>query len=713
MNRFRLSGTALLAALVTLLALAPEAIAQKGRGGRKGTTAPASAAEARTAGEVPKKVSDAVVLEVGREKFSVGQIADVFRKNANRGGKSFYELDRDSAVAFLDLYSRYRLKVQAALDAGLDRQQEVIADLQNNRMQLAIPPAPQTGYLIERKVVDPAVERIFKLREDEVKVSVVFSAMRANDPADTLRAFRRTVDMLQRLMAGEDFAKMVFDSSDDRTFATSGGAIWITGGMLFPEMEAAAYETKPGEMYQGAIRVPAGFVLLKVVDRRPRVRVRASHIFIDTHGTDSLEGWRVASERIQQAQARLAAGEKFEDVARDMSDDKTSGSHGGDLGSFYTRSLGFEAANGRLWPEFESALFELKDGEVSQPVRTSAGMHIIRRVESRSPVFADEKETIRSMYKQQFLADDRADFVRRTIEKHGFRMSEPTLNRVLAMVNQAGTTADTAWAARIPEELRRETLYSFNGTNFSVGAWIDSIETRRELRVTPLHPRGIRNSINFLLEPAAMTAEASNLEQEYPEFASLMNEFRDGILIFKLEDELIWSKLKYDEEQGKAFWAKRQNSYQTEPKLAVTEIFLYKDDEVGLAQARLAENPNAFDSLAAQMTQRAGYREKGGKWTLSGPKNADLVRQVLDRVKDPRPGTVVGPFAYQSGQSIVRIDQYEAPRAMSYDEARPEVMSDFVDYLQKKLQDEWIDTLKLKYRVRIDDRTLNQALATK
>lgn len=693
-----------------MFALAQDAVAQKGRGGKKSTAKPAAAAA--TTGEVPKKVTDAVVLEVGREKFSVGQIADVYKKNANRGGKSFYELERDSALAFLDLYSRYRLKVQAALDAGLDRQPEVIADLENNRMQLAIPPSPQSGYLIERKVVDPAVERIFKLREEEVKVAVIFSAMRVNDPADTMRAFRRTLDMLQRIAAGEDFAKLAFDSSDDRSIVTSGGSIWVTGGMLFPEMEAAAYETKPGEFYKGAIRVPAGFVLMKVLDRQPRVRVRASHIFFDTRGNDSIEGYNSAAARLQQAQARVAAGEKFEDVARSMSDDKTSGANGGDLGSHYTRSLGFEAANGRLWPEFEDVLFSLKDGEVAQ-VRTSAGLHLLKRVESRQPVFADERETIRSMYKQQFLADDRADFVRRTIEKHGFRMNDATLNRLMGVVNQAGTTADTAWAARIPAELRRETLFSFGGTSFTVGAWIDSIETRRELRVTPLHARGIRGSINFLLEPAAMAAEARNLETEYPEFASLMSEFRDGILIFKLEDELIWSKLKYDEEQGRNFWEKRRDSYQTEPQLALTEIFLYKDDEVGLAQSRIAENPTAFDSVAAQMTQRAGYREKGGKWPLSNAKNTDLVRQVLERTKDPRPGTIVGPFAYQGGQSIVRIDQYEAPRTMTYEEARPEVMSDFIDYLQKKLQDEWIDTLRLKYRVRVDDRTLNQALAAR
>lgn len=699
-------------ALSALSAIIP--LGAQTRGADRAATTGAAQRGGDKAATVPKKISDAVVLEVGKEKFSVGHIADVFKKNANRGGKSFYELDRDSALAFLDLYARYRLKVQAALDAGLDKQQEVIDDLASNRMQLAVPPAPQSGYLIERKVVDPAVERIFKMREEEVRIAVIFSAMRANDPADTMRAFRRTIDMLGRIRAGEDFAKLVMDSSDDRAMAVNGGQVWVTGGMLFGPMEAAAYETKRGAVFGGPIRVPAGFVLLKVTDRRPRQRVRGAHIFFDTRTVDtSSNGFELARVRAEQAYARLRAGEKFEDLAREISDDQTSGANGGDFGSFYTRSLGFEAANGRLLPEFEDVLFALKDGEYSQPVKTSAGYHIVKRLESAAPVFADEKETIRQMYKQQFLAEDRTAYVKSVIEKHGLKVDNGTLARLLAALPQDRTTADTAWSQGVSPELRAQTLYMFGSQRFTVANWIDSIESRRELRVTPLHERGIRNSITFLLEPPALAAEAANLEAEYPEFASLIKEFRDGILIFKLEEDLIWSKLKYDEEQGHVFWQKNRAKYRTEPKLALTEIFLYKPEDVKTAQAVIATNPALFDSLAAAMTQRAGYREKGGKWTLSEPKNADIVRQVLDRASDPKPGAIVGPFEYQSGQSIVRIDQYEPQREMTYEEAKPEVMSDYIDFLQKKLQDEWIDTLKLKYRVKIDDRSLNQALATK
>jgi len=116
--------------------------------------------------------------------------------------------------------------------------------------------------------------------------------------------------------------------------------------------------------------------------------------------------------------------------------------------------------------------------------------------------------------------------------KQGFRLDATTMSRLLASVNQNGTTADTAWTARIDGALRSQPLFTFRGAQFTVGAWIDSIEARRELRATALNQRGVRNSIDFLLEPSALFEEAKTLERDYPEFAALMKEFRDGILIF-------------------------------------------------------------------------------------------------------------------------------------------------------------------------------------
>lgn len=667
---------------------------------------------ATTQKNASKNVDNAVVLEVGREQYTVQQIADAYKKNANRGGKSFYELPLDSAQQFLSLYANYRLKVQAALEEGLDKKPEVIEELRSNRMQLAIPPAPASGYLIERKVVDPAIENIFKRREDEVKMAVIFSSMRVNDPADTLRAYKRSISMLERLKRGEDFHTMAIDSSNDQTSRPNGGVTgYITAGTLFRPLEAAAYATQPGQLYPTLVRVPSGYVIVKVLDRAPRYKVHAAHMLFAVAAGD--RDTAAAYQKAVAALDRIHKGEDFAKVARELSEDKTSGANGGDFLSYYTRSLGFEARPGKLVPEFENALFALKDGEVSGIVRTQFGYHIIKRLDSRRPTFDEEKETLRQMYKQYFLAEDRTAYVRDVEAKQGFQTDEATLDKVFTSVNRSATAADSAWAKGISEDLRKQTLFSFHGRHYTVADWIDSVNTRRDLRALPLSTEGIRNSFTNILETQALTEEAKGLEQAYPEFASLMQEFRDGILIFKLESQMVYDKLKYDEDRGKIYFQKHQSKYMTEPKVGISEIFVYKEDEAKSLYEKVKSGTTPFDTLAAQNTQRQNYRERAGRWEPATPKNADLVKQVLSKKPDAKPGDILEPFPYQTGWSIIRVNSVEPPRQMTYDEAKSEVTGDYIDDLQKDLSKEWIDTLRLKYRVKINDQVLGSALATK
>jgi peptidyl-prolyl cis-trans isomerase SurA len=620
-------------------------------------------------------------------------------------------------MEFLNLFANYRLKVQAALDEGIDKRPEVVEDLRNNRIQLAVPPPPNTGYLIERKVVDPAVESIFKRRDDEMLLSLIYVSMRPNDPTDTLRAYKRALGILDKVRGGANFAEIAKDSSDDPSTKDNGGRLpsYITAGMILPPIEDAAYETKPGGIYPGLVRVPAGFVVLKVIDRSPRYKVRAAHILIAAPQGD-MDPNSPARRKADSVLKLIRNGADFAKLAREVSDDRVSAENGGDFMGYYTRSLGFEAKNAKLEPEIEAALFKLKDGEVSDVIHSEKyGYHILKRLESRRPTFDEEKETIRQFYKQRLMADDRAAYARSVAEKHGLKVNDNTLAQVLAAVNQSATTADTAWATGIGRGLRGETLFSYGAVNYTVASLIDSAKSRPDMRAVPLTRQGIRNAIYGMFEQTAMIEEAKNLETEYPEFATLMQEFRDGILIFNLEDEMIWKKLNsgYTDERGRAFFERHPEKYKTLPKLALSEIFLFKEDEVKDLYNKAKSGAEPFDTLAAHYTQRQDFRERAGHWALANAKNADIVKQVLDRAPNPKPGDILEPFEYQGGWSIVRIDSVEAPRPMTYEEAKPEVQGDFIDDLQKDLTREWLDTLRLKYRVKIDEKTLKNALAAK
>jgi len=653
-----------------------------------------------------------VLLEVGREKFTADQIANAFSRNANRGGKSFWELERDTALAFVHLYANYRLKVQAAIDAGIDRRPEVLEDIRNNRQQLAVPPPPGVGYLLERKVVDPAVERIFKRRDDELLLAIIYRSMNAQDAADTMRAYRSILSILDSINRGVPFEVLAKGMSDDPNSRDNGGRLptHVTAGMILPEMEDAGYELPVGGVTPAPIRLPGGYVIIKLVDRSPRFKVRAAHILVAAQPFAAEDG--IEYRKADSLLRLIRSGASFEALARENSDDQVSGSQGGDFMGYYTRSLGFEAKNARLEPSFEEVLFALKDGEVSGIVRTRYGFHIIKRLDSRKPTFDEEKETIRQFYKQRLMAADRQAYVRSVADARGLKVNASTFDQLMAAVNPTAISSDTTWTRGIGRGLRGEELFRFRADVYTVGAWIDSLGTRQELKATPLTRTGMMSAIYRFVEMPALIEEAANLEKDYPEFASLMGEFRDGILIFTLEDSIIWRRLNkgYDEERGKAFYEAHRSRYHTLTQLALTEIFLYNESDVKEVTGLLAQRPDLFDSLARTRTQRPGYRERGGHWTMSSEKNADLVRQVLEKKKDPQPGTILDPLSYQGGITIVRIDSVQASRPMTYDEARPEVQSDYIDDVRDQLQKEWIDRLRSRYRVSVSEKTLKKVL---
>ncbi len=669
---------------------------------------------------IPKKLVDAELLRVEKESFTVGEIAAAYNRTLPKGGVNFYDLPRDSALAFVDLYANFRLKVHAAKDLKLDQTEQFRADMDRNRDQVALGATgfggiSGDGYLFQRELVDPGTRRIFERRDQERKIGVIFSAANPNDPTDTLQAYQRSVNMLDMLKKGHiDFRILALDSTDDASTKNRGGEIgWITGGLVLRELEDAAWSTPKGQVYPEIIRVETGYVLLSVFDVAPRVKVRPAHILfevtVDIHSNNNSDEARAKAEA---ALARIRAGEDFAAIAQELSGDRTSAEYGGDLIAFYTRSLGFESRPGKLAPEFEDALFALKDGEVSDVVKTSYGFEIVKRLESRVPTFEEEEQNIRSIYKRLFLERDRSEYTEAVLQKHGFWVDPAVFEAVMLSVDTNRSAADTAWNKHITQKLRQRELFRFLNNSYTVQAWIDSVETNARLRAMPLTRQSIRGSFVALIEYAAMKKEAATLEKEYPEFARLMNEFHDGALIFELEQQQVYSKVSYDEAEGRKFFEARRDNYMGSPELALTEVFIYTESNAKDIYRRAKEGED-MATLATNYTERQGYREKAGKWPMNTPTNSDLVRKVLEITATPKAGTILEPFKYQGAWSIVRVDEVKPAGRKSYEQARSEVMADYNDWREKQLRNDLIASFRKKYAVTVNQKALEAALSAR
>lgn len=660
------------------------------------------------------KVDDnSVLLQVGNEQITAKQLAEAYKRNSTRKDKRLFEQPKDSIIEFINLYANFRLKVLAALEAGYDKKPEIVKEMQDNRKQLATPPPPATGFLLERKLVDPAIEKIWKRRQNEVQFSAIYVSMRANDPNDTLRAYKKSLGFIEGIKTGKyEFSQLATDSTDDPNAKSSKGLLpYVTGGMILKSMEDVIFELKAGEMFPTPIRVPAGYVIIKVMNVSPRVKIRGGHILIKDPTHKEVEadvsiikdssGMQRARKIADSAYKRLKNGEGFANVAKQMSDDKVTASFGGDFMQDYTRSLGFEGKPGKLSSDIETALFKLKDGDFSEPIQTQIGYVIVKRFSSKSPVLADEEEKLRQVYRQYYLNEDKDVYVKKLVEKHGLVINEGTLHELVQPLDQNKTTNEKEWDKRVSESVRKKVLYSFKGKDYSVQTFLDSVKSNKFYTAMPLTPEAMRRGIYGLWEQTALETEAENLEKEYPEFKNLLNEFRDGTLIFKIEADEVWDKVKYDSLEAKKYFESNRKKYNTQTKVGVSEIYMFNEKDAKEVYQKIKEGKIPFDSLAAQNTQRLGFRERNGKYDPNTAKNSDVVKFVLEAKKNPKVGDTYEPMKYQEGYSIFKINSYEPEREMNFQEARAELSGDYMDYQSMKMGREWLMGLGKKYGVKV------------
>ena len=197
---------------------------------------------------------------------------------------------------------------------------------------------------------------------------------------------RRALQALSELRKGAVFAQVAATYSDATDALQGGNLGWRAAGRLPTLFLETVDKLKPGET-SDIVRSPNGFHIIKMLEKRGKTatsdavqQTRARHILIRTRDTLSEADVRA---RLVSLRARIVAGEDFAEIAKVSSDDG-SAAKGGDLGWLVP---------GDTVPEFERAMNALRDGEISQPVQSQFGWHLIQVTERRAePVSEDRKK---------------------------------------------------------------------------------------------------------------------------------------------------------------------------------------------------------------------------------------------------------------------------------------------------------------------------------
>ncbi len=640
-----------------------------------------------------------VIATVGNETITFSDLEKAYLKNLSKKNTPLRLLPNDSILDFLNLYIKYRLKVQDALARGFDKEPTIQEEIKQNRRLLA------ETFFFENQLVEPNVEKMLEYRKYEALVSYIFVQYPQNE-FDTISAYNKAKRLLAMIKEGMDFAQLAKDSSDDKESSARGGLIlnYITGGKVQRPIEDAIFSCKEGEVYPYPIKTKFGYFIIKLNKIQPRIKVKARHILLTiANDKDSTLAYKKADSLL----LLLKNGADFARLAEENSEDPSSSMRGGELGGWYSRSGGLEPTGKFLTSSFEDALFALKDGEISdKKIRTEYGLHIIKRDSSSKFNIEDDREDLKRLYKRIYFETDKNEFIEKLRKQYGFFIDEKILSQFLANLDTSKTTLDTAWTSKISENLMPQNLFGILDKKYTVQEFINILKTKSELRATPLNHNGLTNAMHKIVYPIVTDKVTQNLETESSEFAAMMKEFRDGILLFKVEAVEVWDKVKFDTTLAYEYWQANKSKYKTYPIYDVTEIFVLTDSLAKAIYKRAVEGNEKFEELAKQFTQRSNFREKEGKLGKISTKDNKLAKKLQEL--NVVAGQIVEPFAFENGYSIVKINSYEPSREKTFKEAIPDFSTEINEIQQKRFTESWLKKLQQKIPVKIFTQNIDK-----
>ncbi|HVY75503.1 MAG TPA: peptidylprolyl isomerase [Puia sp.] len=607
----------------------------------------------------------------GNHRISRNEFLAAYRKN-NPKGKTTAQAYRE----YLDLYIRYRLKVQAAYDGKLDTLPNQLIELQNFRSQI------EDQYSNDESSLNRMAKEAFERSQKDIRLSVIFVATPKDaPPADTTKALKKINAAYADLRKGKSFEETAEAYSDDPFVKTNKGDLgYITVFDLPYEIETLAYRTPLGK-YSAVSRTSGGYMILKKTAERPALgRMHAAQILLifPYQANDAAKAdTKKRADSIYQA---IRSGSDFGELARKFSGDNLSYQLGGVMPEF---------GIGKYEGKFEEVAFGLShDGDISKPFETAFGYHIVKRI-SRIPVPAKADQKTLDALKLRIQSDRRIEVSKKEMLQHvlketGFK-TEWKQNGQLFIYTDSMMQHRKAPA--FPGLNAATVLYSFPDKKITVADWI-AYRTSLARNAYLLNGKTNEDLLDQYRQTVAFDYYKAHLERYNKDFANQVNEFRDGNLLFEIMQRNIWNKASADSAGLKKYFDAHAARYQWQ---ASADAIIF----------------SAANIPAAKKIQE-GFSENFAHWrslvdSLGGQVQADSGRFELKQL--PGKGTAEGQFSTfaSNPDNTVRfayiIHQYPNSAPRSFEDARGLVINDY----QNQLEDEWIAELKKKYPVKIDE----------
>lgn len=636
-----------------------------------------------------------VLVTIGDEEVTTTEFVNVYEKNNTQN--DIYEAV--AVTEYLNLYINFKLKVIEAEALLMDTASSFVTELKGYREQLAKP------YFVDEAVNEALLTEAYNHLTKDIRASHILIMVDENaNPDDTLIAYNKISSIREMVLQGTEFGDAAAEFSDDpsardraaipnkqRFKAGNKGDLgyFTVFNMVYP-FENAAYKTNLNEV-SPIIRTKYGYHILKVTDIKDAMgSAEVAHIFVTLRPEATTEDSLRKAEKINNIYSKIQDGMSFDEAVIKYSEDKGSIQNKGKLSKFSCN---------RVVPEFVVVVDNLKVDEISEPIRTNYGFHIIKLISLEQPGTFDEESP---KLKERLAKDQRAKkseeaVISKIKTENKFKTYHKTIAEINMLIDSTilsdKFSADSlAYMVKPVMRLGKKKYSQYDFALFSQRNQSIQENIGKEVYLNMLFTEFEKEScINFM---------DAHLEDQYPEFKELVQEYHDGILLFNLTDEKVWTKAVKDTTGLKEFFSNNREKYMWDERLDAT-VYKLKDksvtDEVRIIIERFDNNGDIAKELANDSINSVvifpDLYEKGDDTYVDmvswKPGQLDIINSDVEEL-----------VVFIKVNSVVPAQQKEL------NEARGLVTADYQTFLEK----EWIEQLKKKYPVSINNEVLENII---
>ena len=618
-----------------------------------------------------------VLLTIDTEPVYSSEFKHVFNKNLDL----VIEESQKNVDGYLDLFIDYKLKIAEAYAQNLDKNELYIKEFGKYEDQLS------KKYIIDKRIASQLIDEAYERGKEEINADHILVLVNFNDPPkDTLIAYNKIKIAYDKAVSGEDFETLVVNYSEEPGAKKSKGKLgyFTVFQMLYP-FETAAYNTKVGGVSK-ITRTAFGYHIIKINDRRvKKPKINVSHIMVFSNKDKKVEN---PEDRINELYAMIMQGESFENVAKQFSEDKSTGKIGGQIKTFGPGDL--------RAPQFEKAAYSIKnDGAILAPIKSSFGWHIIRLNEKFTlPSFEEQKpeieKNINSGARENFLLHA---INNKIISKYGYEEGlsySPYFNTYLtdSIFKRNWEYTPVAY---------NETLFTIGDKKVKYDEFAIYIRDRQLLlkRYSDKNALLLDMYNNFKNE-TIKNYYKERLEIENEDYAMIINEYRNGLLVYDVMKNNIWQVAKldsiglkqyYEDTKGNYMWNERVD---TDIISSTNEVSAKKAQELlneGMEMTKIKELLNIDGKVNVIIT--SGIYEVDQNELPEGIEIKEGVSEIYKR---------------DNSSVVVNVKEVIPPSIKEFVNVRGIVLSNY----QSEIENRWIKSLRDKYKVEINKKSLKR-----